>query len=276
MTACNYNPEANLENDSCHFNCQFCLTGTVWSEALGGCIGDGSGDINLDGCVQLNDLLDLLSAYGDCGAEESPWLCGVPLEYQGYDYETVQIGEQCWFAENLRAENYLNGDVIPMVTENEEWLGTMQGARCWHDNDPTSWDFPGFLYNGYAVEDSRLLCPQSWHVGTDLDWAEVEIGHGLEQDEAYEDGQRGGNINLSQKMRDQSWGLDVLGFGVLPGGYRSWQNGNFSGEIQSGAFWSNGSEWHGYREFHGPWVGVARGEIGISEGLSVRCIKDTE
>ena len=24
----------------------------------------------------------------------------VPLEYQGYDYETVQIGEQCWFAEN--------------------------------------------------------------------------------------------------------------------------------------------------------------------------------
>ena len=30
-------------------------------------------DINLDGCVQLNDLLDLLSAYGDCGAEESMW-----------------------------------------------------------------------------------------------------------------------------------------------------------------------------------------------------------
>ena len=34
-------------------------------------------------------------------------------EYQGYDYETVQIGEQCWFAENLRALNYRNGDEIP-------------------------------------------------------------------------------------------------------------------------------------------------------------------
>ena len=278
--ACNYDTAAQCDDGSCDYSCcpgpGCCDQGLTWNWELSLCQDLNPADINLDGCVQLNDLLDLLSAYGDCGAEESAWQCGEPLEYQGYDYETVLIGEQCWFAENLRAENYRNGDVIPMVTENEEWLGTMQGARCWHDNDSTSWDFPGFLYNGYAVEDSRLLCPQSWHVGTDLDWAEVEISHGLEQDEAYEDGQRGGNINLSQKMRDQSWGLDVLGFGVLPGGYRSWQNGNFSGEIQSGAFWSNGSEWHGYREFHGPWVGVARGEIGISEGLSVRCIKDTE
>ena len=36
----------------------------------------------------------LESAYGNCSAEESPWQCGDPLEYQGYDYETVQIGEQ--------------------------------------------------------------------------------------------------------------------------------------------------------------------------------------
>ena len=81
-------------------------------------------DINLDGCVQLNDLLDLLSAYGDCGAEESAWQCGDPLEYQGYDYATVQIGEQCWFAENLRAENYRNGDEILTAATLEEWNNT--------------------------------------------------------------------------------------------------------------------------------------------------------
>ena len=28
--------------------------------------------------------------------------CGTPLSYQGYDYTTVLIGNQCWFAENLR------------------------------------------------------------------------------------------------------------------------------------------------------------------------------
>lgn len=272
-----------------------CMDGTVWDFDLGGCVmaeppfvetGGAYASVNPcyfdsndDGLVEVNDLMNLLSVYNlTCGElpEAAPWQCGDPLGYQGYDYATVQIGEQCWFAENLRAERYDNGEIITMVTENEEWLGITQGARCWHDNDSTSWDFPGFLYNGYAVKDSRLLCPQSWHVGTDLDWAEVEISHGLEQDEAYEVGQRGGGINLSEKMRDESWGLDLLDFGVLPGGYRSWENGSFSGGIQSGAFWSNGSEWFGYREFHGPWAGVARGEIGISEGLSVRCIKDAE
>ena len=36
------------------------------------------------------------------GGAETAWQCGDLLEYQGYDYETVQIGEQCWFAENLQ------------------------------------------------------------------------------------------------------------------------------------------------------------------------------
>ena len=39
--------------------------------------------------------------------------CGDPVSYQGYDYATVLIGDQCWFAENLRNENYDNGDAIP-------------------------------------------------------------------------------------------------------------------------------------------------------------------
>ena len=48
--------------------------------------------------VQLNDLLDVLSAYGNCGQS---FPCGDLVSYQGYDYATVQIGGQCWFAENL-------------------------------------------------------------------------------------------------------------------------------------------------------------------------------
>ena len=32
--------------------------------------------------------------------------CGDPMSYQGYDYATVLIGDQCWFAENLRNEYY--------------------------------------------------------------------------------------------------------------------------------------------------------------------------
>ena len=91
--ACNFAPSANADDGDCEFVSCHCLDGTVWSAELGGCVVANPSDSNFDGCVQLNDLLDLLSAYGDCGAEESAWQCGDPLEYQGYDYETVQIGE---------------------------------------------------------------------------------------------------------------------------------------------------------------------------------------
>ena len=103
--SCNYNMNATIDDGSCYpcdIPASHCGQGTIWDEASQTCIVANPADINLDGCVQLGDLLDLLAAYGDCGAEESVWQCGDPLEYQGYDYETVQIGEQCWFAENLR------------------------------------------------------------------------------------------------------------------------------------------------------------------------------
>ena len=38
--------------------------------------------------------------------------CGDTLNYQGYGYVTVLIGGQCWFAENLRAGQFGNGDAI--------------------------------------------------------------------------------------------------------------------------------------------------------------------
>ena len=46
-----------------------CGPGTYWDESLLVCLPLNSTDINGDGCVQLNDLLDLLSAYGECGTE---------------------------------------------------------------------------------------------------------------------------------------------------------------------------------------------------------------
>ena len=51
-------------------------------------------DSNFDGCVQLNDLLDLLSAYGDCGAEEAG--SGYALSFDGVnghvDFGNAGIG----------------------------------------------------------------------------------------------------------------------------------------------------------------------------------------
>ena len=91
-------PLAGAECD--HFNSAACGQGTVWDEETETCIVANPSDTDFDGCVSMVDLLDLLTVFGTCN--ETSWECGDPLEYQGYDYETVQIGEQCWFAENAR------------------------------------------------------------------------------------------------------------------------------------------------------------------------------
>ena len=54
--------------------------------------------------------------------------CGDPVSYQGYDYATVLIGEQCWFAENLRCQNFQNGDAIPANLSDSDWENTASGA----------------------------------------------------------------------------------------------------------------------------------------------------
>ena len=284
--ACNYNESANLDDGTCEFVSCHCLTGTVWDEGLGGCIGDGSADINFDGCVQLNDLLDLLSAYGNCGAEEVPWECGDPLEYQGYGYATVQIVEQCWFAENLRAESYRNGDDVPSGLTNPEWENTIDGAVVVYGKGEGScnsyspdgnacdevWSLNeyGRLYNWYAVDDDRGLCPSGWHIPLDEEW--VGLADAL-----------GGASLAGANMKDTfGWqngenGNNESGFSGLPGGYRA----------SSGIFWDAGhsANWHSsspidstswYHAISANEDNLLQGTYDHHGGFSVRCIKDAD
>ena len=56
--------------------------------------------------------------------------CGDDVEMDGYSYSTVLIGDQCWFAENLRTTVYGNGDVIPAGLMEGEWTTTPAGATA--------------------------------------------------------------------------------------------------------------------------------------------------
>ena len=106
----------------------------------------------------------------------------------------------------------------------------------------------------------------------------VTIGSscGLSEDVAATQGNgRGASFGLSELMRDQSWGLDLLGFGVEIGGYRTYDSGLFS-EVNSGAFWAIDGNTFYYRELYEDWDGVARMTIELREGFSVRCIQNAE
>ena len=126
--------------------------------------------------MQLNDLLDLLSSYGLICAE---WQCGDPMSYSGYDYSTIEFEGTCWFAENLRTLVYRNGEDIPSNLTDSQWNYADYGATTVYGEDGGCNNYSpdidscdpevaleeyGRLYNWYAVNDDRGLCPEGWHV----------------------------------------------------------------------------------------------------------------
>ncbi len=70
--ACNYDPEAIIEDGSCSFSCwlgsEACGSGTVWDEVTSTCIPNPCvGDLNYDNVITVSDLLILLySMFGFC------------------------------------------------------------------------------------------------------------------------------------------------------------------------------------------------------------------
>ena len=236
----------------------------------------------------MSDLLDLLSAFGlQCEASvESSWSCGDPHSYQGYDYATVQIGDQCWFAENLRSENYENGDAIPSNLSDSEWTTTSSGAVavygegssvCHHyspDGDPCdeAWSLSeyGRLYNWYAVDDGRGLCPSGWHVPSDGEWTVLT-------DHLGGVSVAGGPMKSTYGYWDDGNGTNSSGFKGLPGGNRGIY-GDFTLAGSYGYWWSSSPSgsiaW--YRSLYYYDEDVYRNDYNPQIGFSVRCVRDAE
>ena len=53
---------------------------------------------------------------------------GTVTDIDGNVYETVQIGEQLWVAENLKVTHYNNEDEIIQITHEEHW-GSLDGRE---------------------------------------------------------------------------------------------------------------------------------------------------
>ncbi|MDP6584607.1 MAG: FISUMP domain-containing protein, partial [Anaerolineales bacterium] len=88
---------------------------------------------------------------------------GVCVDYDGNIYETVQIGDQLWMSENLKTTHYRNGDAIQYVqsesSEPNVWENLSTGAYGYYNDDPSHLATYGNLYNWYAVDDTRGVCP---------------------------------------------------------------------------------------------------------------------
>lgn len=68
--ACNFGSGDFSDVEWCDYSCcpgpGCCGTGTAWDHQAQRCLATHSHDFNLDGCVGLADLLDILSQFGNC------------------------------------------------------------------------------------------------------------------------------------------------------------------------------------------------------------------
>ena len=142
--------------------------------------------------------------------------------YQGYTYEVVQIGDQCWFAENLKATSFNNGDLIPLQETNGQWNGNTTPIRRRPGNNDANFDLYGYHYSGWTMTDARNVCPVGWHIPTKNDWMTlmVEAGAPAEDTLNLSHLQTIGTQELTgQKLRGTSaGGTDDFGFNALMGG----------------------------------------------------------
>lgn len=301
-TACNYDAEALSDDGSC-LDCDLfanrCLDGTIWSEELQGCVVANPSDTDFDSCVGMTDLLNLLSVFGTCAEPDlDEWTCGEPVGYQGYDYSTVLIGEQCWFAENLRAEAYANGDEIASQLSESDWEGIAAGATAvYGDGDLTCYDYApeldacgpgqalstfGRVYNWHSAVDERGLCPGGWQVPSDWDWSVMEQAIGMAPNEAESSGWRGANEGAQLKSQigwSSGNGTDNWFFNGLPAGHRHHSGNHFDAAGNAALFWTAtelDSERAWFRILSHSESRIQRTPDFKTYGCSVRCIKDPQ
>lgn len=209
---------------------------------------------------------------------------GTVTDIDGNVYQTVKIGDQWWMAENLKVTHYQNGDAIPNLTDNGEWIGTTSGAYCYYDNDIDNSDIYGANYNWYAVEDSRNLAPEGWRIPTDDDWKELELYLGIPQIEIDLDYFRGSDEGGKLKSIGTDYWADPntgasneSGFTALPGGTQN--EGGFFNQGTWAYFWSStaydeNNSWNRTLSYSSQQI--ARIIYQKELGFSVRCLLDVE
>ena len=196
---------------------------------------------------------------------------GTVQDQSGNFYNTVAIGTQVWFKENLRTKKYRNGNNIIVKTNTD--TSTLVGQMYYYGNDSlTNYPVYGALYNWMATQVSDSLCPTGWHVPTDAEWTTLTtylLGEGVA-------GGKMKSIGTTYWNSPNTGATNETGFSVLPGGGRG-SDGIFS-SIRSNAFFWSATEYevtHAYFRalFNANGFGLSL-TANKSDGLSVRCLKN--
>jgi uncharacterized protein (TIGR02145 family) len=220
-------------------------------------------------------------------APKEPWKCGDILSYDGKDYTTILLGEQCWMAENLCVGNMISGDLNQ--TDNN-----IIEKYCYGDN-VLNCDTLGALYQWnemmqYSIQEgTQGICPVEWHLPSDSEVKTLEMELGMSQFEANSQSWRGTNEGSKMAKDEPRWydgpldqnsAFDSSGFSVIPAGFLSKiPFSTFNNKNYGAYFWTSNvgySSESAYRRY----LYYSNSEIrrdgggNIIDAYSVRCVKD--
>lgn len=224
-------------------------------------------DENGTGSITKEDYITVNQLSGGCGTITSV------TDIDGNVYGVVTIGSQCWMESNLRTTKYKDGSAIPQITDSNDWKTRTTHAYCWYDNDNSNETTYGKLYNWYAIEDARGICPEGWHVPHDAEWKVLEDYLGADDDVS------GGNLKetgTDHWLAPNTGATNSSGFTGLPGGMR-FQEGQFDHMGKNGLFWSSRRESESLAFYLNLTYDSAisyRTYIYKRSGFSCRCVKD--
>ena len=206
--------------------------------------------------------------------KEAQIIYNAVTDIDGNSYNAVQIGEQVWMAENMRAVHDRNGNEIAIHES-----GYRTPCRDYPYNNPKNVEKYGYLYSWEAA---MRVCPEGWHLPTDAEWMQLEVAAGMSQ--ADDMGWRG---DIAAKLcSDEGWepssvtnaagnksasGRNATGFGALPA------DDNEHMFARRAYFWSAtqvGSDGVLVRVLAYDKAEVCRDNYGKCAGLSVRCVRD--
>ena len=181
-------------------------------------------------------------------------------------YAVVQIGNQCWMAENLRynaSGSWLNS-TNPSTAYGRlyDWATVMNG-------ETTSSTNPSGVQG---------ICPSGWHLPSDSEWNELEMALGMSAADTANNGYRGTHGTGMKSTSGWSSGAatNTSGFNAFPAGY--YNSGSFFNLGDLTFFWSSTEysptyAWSRYLSYGN--TGVNRNaNFNKTYGFSCRCTRD--
>ena len=200
----------------------------------------------------------------------------------GQSYTSVQIGTQCWMAENLNIGTMISG------ATNQTNNATLE-KYCYGDVSSNCDTYGGMYQWNEAMQYSTTsgdqgICPTGWHLPTDAEWCTMENFVDAGSVDCGVLGYRGTDVGGNLKETGTThWAApntgatNSSGFTVLGTGFRHF-GGNFQNISLDASFWTSDDGGSGanayYRYLIYTNAQVYRAYDTKNYGIAVRCIKD--